>query len=559
LQQGLPIHGHDESEGSQNAGNFLELLNWLAEGVEEVKKVHLKGPPINREMVDRKTQDQLINSCAKETTRLIMEDLGDDYFAVLVYESRDVEQQEQLAICLRYVGTKGTVLERFLAIVGVEDTTSLTVKTTIENLLMAHSLKFSMVRGLGYDGASCMKSYANGLKKLIMDESPSVYYVHCFEHQLQLNIVALAKQNFHCGWVFQELENLLDVFVMCYEKIRMLGVAEAECIIDAFELDETASEYGFHHESLGTPCDTRRQSCYKTVMDVIPLYTSIWRILTAIGEEHRGIESVRAQIIFTSFESFEFVFVAHLLLTIFEYTEHLCSALQKREHNIVNAIDLVCVTKKRLQSLREDVGWQSFLQKVTSFCVEHSVEVVDMDALYEPVGRSPRFYEEATNLHYYHVGMFLDVIDSQLRELNDMFDEVNTEILICMASFNPADSYAAYDEDKLVKLAHFYPEDFSTSELVHLPFQLSTFFDVVCRDERFREVKTLAELTVKLVETRMDRIFVIVYRLLKLVLILPVATANVERNLSSVNYVNNKATNKLSDQCANDCMVTCLE
>lgn len=560
LRQGLPVHGHDESEGSLNAGNFIEMLNWLAEGIEEVKNLGLKDTPINRKMVDKKTQDQLINSCAKETTRLIMEDLGDDYFAVLVYESRDVEQQEQLAVCLRYVGLKGMVVERFLGIVGVEDTTSLTVKTTIENLLVAHSLKFSMVRGLGYDGASCMKSYANGLKKLIVDESPSVYYVHSFGHQLESNIVALAKQNVHCGWVFQELDNLLDVFVMSYGKIRMLGVAEANDIIEAFELDESfESEYGFDHESLGTPCDTRRQSRYESVMHVISLYPSIWRTLITVGEEHSGIESVRAQIIFTSFESFEFVFIAHLLLTIFEYTEDLGSALQEREHNIVTAIELVSVTKKRLQSLREDVGWDSFLQKVTYFCLEHDVEVVDMDGLYEPVGRSPGFYEKATNLHYYHVGMFLDVIDSQIRELNDMFDEVNTELLICMASFNPADSYAARDVDKLVKLAHFYPEDFSTFELGCLPFQLETFFDAMRKDERFREVKTLTELTIKLVETRMDHVFYIVYRLLKLVLILPVATASVERNLSSVNYVNNKATNKLSDQCANDCMVTSLE
>jgi hypothetical protein len=155
--------------------------------------------------------------------------------------------------------------------------------------------------------------------------------------------------------------------------------------------------------------------------------------------------------------------------------------------------------------------------------------------------------------------MFLDVIDSQLRELNDMFDEVNTELLVCMASFNPVESYAACDKDKLVKLAHFYPEDFSTFELGLLPFQLANFFGIMHRDERLREVKTLAELAVKLVETRWDSIFYVVYRLLKLVLILPVATASVERNLSSVNYVNNKATNKLSDQCANDCMVTCLE
>ena len=47
-----------------------------------------------------------------------------------------------------------------------------------------------------------MKGYANGLKKLFMDESPSAYYVHFFAHQLQLSIVAAAKENTDCDWFF---------------------------------------------------------------------------------------------------------------------------------------------------------------------------------------------------------------------------------------------------------------------------------------------------------------------------------------------------------------------
>ncbi|XBJ09093.1 hypothetical protein VPH35_014233 [Triticum aestivum] len=136
LQQGLPVHGHLENEG--NAGNFLELVDWLAESVEGVKRVGLKDAPRSSELLDQKAQEQLINACAQETTRLIIEDLGDGYFAVLVYESRDMEQQEQLALCLRYVGTKGMAVERFLGIVGVEDTTPLTIKTAIQNLLTAY-------------------------------------------------------------------------------------------------------------------------------------------------------------------------------------------------------------------------------------------------------------------------------------------------------------------------------------------------------------------------------------------------------------------------------------
>jgi hypothetical protein len=76
-----------------------------------------------------------------------------------------VYQQEQMALCLRYVDKKGRVVERFLGIVHVEDTIALTLKTTIEYMLMDHGLSFSMVRGQGYDGASNMKGHANGLKK----------------------------------------------------------------------------------------------------------------------------------------------------------------------------------------------------------------------------------------------------------------------------------------------------------------------------------------------------------------------------------------------------------
>jgi hypothetical protein len=62
--------------------------------------------------------------------------------------------------------------------------------------------------------------------------------------------------------------------------------------------------------------------------------------------------------------------------------------------------------------------------------------------------------------------MFVSDIDRQLRELNDRFDEVNIELLSCMAAFSPLDSFAAYDQAKLVTLAiKFYPNDFTTEEL----------------------------------------------------------------------------------------------
>jgi hypothetical protein len=47
-------------------------------------------------------------------------------------------------------------------------------------------------------------------------------------------------------------------------------------------------------------------------------------------------------------------------------------------------------------------------------------------------------------------------------------------------------------------------------------------------DERFANVRSLAELSIKLVETNKIGRHAVVYMLLKLVLVLPVATASVE-------------------------------
>lgn len=51
----------------------------------------------------------------------------------------------------------------------------------------------------------------------------------------------------------------------------------------------------------------------------------------------------------------------------------------------------------------------------------------------------------------------------------------------------------------------------------------------------------------------------VVYKLLKLVLVLPVATASVERIFSAMNYVKNKLRNKMGDQYLNDCLVKFIE
>ncbi|XP_042452340.1 zinc finger MYM-type protein 1-like [Zingiber officinale] len=172
LKQGLSFRGHDELSNSLNRGNFLELLQWYSKRNEEVSKVVNQNAPGNNQMISPAIQKDLTRACAYEITLSIIEDIGNNIFSLMVDESRDISVKEQMRVVLRYVNKRGQVIERFLAIVHVSDTSSRSLKDAIDALFVKHGLSLSRLRGQGYDGTSNMRGEFNGLKSLILQENP---------------------------------------------------------------------------------------------------------------------------------------------------------------------------------------------------------------------------------------------------------------------------------------------------------------------------------------------------------------------------------------------------
>jgi hypothetical protein len=50
------------------------------------------------------------------------------------------------------------------------------------------------------------------------------------------------------------------------------------------------------------------------------------------------------------------------------------------------------------------------------------------------------------------------VIDKINQELDNQFDEINMELLSCMAALNPSNSFASFRAQKVCRLAEFYPK-----------------------------------------------------------------------------------------------------
>ena len=62
-----------------------------------------------------------------------------------------------------------------------------------------------------------------------------------------------------------------------------------------------------------------------------------------------------------------------------------------------------------------------------------------------------------------------------------------------------------------------------------------------------------------MVEMKKNISYLLVYSLVTLVLILPVATAIVERAFSAMNIIKNQLRNRIGDQWMNDCLVIYIE
>ncbi|XP_062001783.1 uncharacterized protein LOC133718923 [Rosa rugosa] len=195
----------------------------------------------------------------------------------------------------------------------------------------------------------------------------------------------------------------------------------------------------------------------------------------------------------------------------------------------------------------------------TFFCGKHGIKIPNMDDVFVAQGKSQRRAKKITNLHHYRVEVFYTVIDRQLSDLNDRFNEVNSELLFCVASLSLDNLFSAFDKQKLLRLAKFYPRDFSERDVLSLEDKLDIYANEMRFNNEFSQLKGIGSLAKKLVETGKHKTHASVYKLLTLALVLPVATASVERVFSAMNIVKNPLRNRMGDQWMNDSLLGYIE
>ncbi|XP_057795936.1 uncharacterized protein LOC131012043 isoform X2 [Salvia miltiorrhiza] len=308
-----------------------------------------------------------------------------------------------------------------------------------------------------------MRGEFNGLKALILEENPYAMYIHCFSHQLQLIVVAVAKSNMAVKDFFSYVSMIVNTTGASCKRKDQLRQLEHERLVKELNDEVRMTGRGLNQEtSLARPGDTRWGSHYFTLLRLCAMWPSVEKVLENIRDDTTSSE-VRSTTrgLLGKMNNYEFVFVMHLMKYLLGMTNELSFALQIKDQNIVQAMSLIDTVKAQLHDFR-NTGWEIVCDEVNSFCEVNAISLIDME---DTITRPGYKRQSITNDHYYRVEIFTEVVDLIIQEMNNRFSEASTNLLRCMACLDPRNSFSQFDINQLMRFTTWYPEDFSTGRV----------------------------------------------------------------------------------------------
>ncbi|XP_042380223.1 zinc finger MYM-type protein 1-like [Zingiber officinale] len=192
---------------------------------------------------------------------------------------------------------------------------------------------------------------------------------------------------------------------------------------------------------------------------------------------------------------------------------------------------LVAISKE----IRDD-RWEGFLWSVLKFCESNDVEVPDFDDCYTRV------------------------IDFQLMELNERFPEGTIELLTLSNALSPIDGFKSFSLPDICSLVDkFYYYDFNLEERGDLERELDHYKFDTPRHAQFQNLNSLHHLCQTLARTTKSVIYLLIDRLVRLVLTLPVSTATTEQAFLGMKLIKTPLRNKMENDLMANTMVVYIE
>uniref|UniRef100_A0A8W8K1D5 DUF4371 domain-containing protein n=1 Tax=Magallana gigas TaxID=29159 RepID=A0A8W8K1D5_MAGGI len=135
-------------------------------------------------------QNEMLQVMALKILRDVAAHIREDGFIlIMVDETTDQSNREQVVIVNRHVDSDLNVQEEFIGLCTVPSIDAATLTSVILDTLVRMNMSLSKCRGQCYDGASNMSGAKKGVAANITKQEPRAIYTHCYGHALNLAVV----------------------------------------------------------------------------------------------------------------------------------------------------------------------------------------------------------------------------------------------------------------------------------------------------------------------------------------------------------------------------------
>lgn len=358
-RQGQPLRGHrNESskdldtqrfEGTVvkhqegNPGNFMNLLALMCASDQSLKD-HVQKSARNKLYISKFTQNAILALVAQQLTEEVTKQIIEaGEFSLMIDECGDRSNKEQLAVTVRYVH-KENICEKFLTLIECkEGTTGEAIAKMILDTLEKNGLQKHNLVALTTDGASNMTGRIKGAAALVKEQVPSLQHIHCLSHNLNLVIVAAAK-DIYIQTMFATVQSAYTFFSTSPKRTDALKkVIEKSSRNDRVKL------------KLKAVCTTRWVERYNALETILLLLEDIVHTLEDIIAEVEWNKDTqdRAASLLEALTTYKFIVLLVTATHVLLKTKGLCKKLQGRSYELVSAMNEVDETIEKIEALRD--------------------------------------------------------------------------------------------------------------------------------------------------------------------------------------------------------------
>ena len=268
------------------------------------------------------------------------------WFSIIADETRDVSNQEQLVVTVRWVDDTYDVHEDVIAIVNVVSTTADSITITIYKVLESCNLLLCNCRGQAYDVASNMMGCLRGVTEQLEALQPLAVKVHCLAHCLNLCLQDTTRK---CQLLRDALDMIMEVYKLFLNSPRCFHVFQ-QC-----KQDLATGGVGLR------PLCLTRWTIQTGVLDaVLKNYAVLLQTVSQISQKATDDIGKRANGMLSLVEKFDTYFRLKLSHLLFSATEKASTTLQRNDLLVQEVSTCSQCTINYLRRLRNDENFDQF-------------------------------------------------------------------------------------------------------------------------------------------------------------------------------------------------------